>query len=582
MQCASYERDYTSANAACTGIDRARELLDAALTTTREDIGAVATQFEMLSSEVQRILELTSPIVDCVREDWVASIVPVAHRLDVSARRFIEERIESLAAISNVFTNEAKMLENLLSLTADQRSIAHEGKNLGVLASIEVAGLGAAGRRFEYMARELDEFSAMISSGTEEVRTEARQRRITLIDRHRKFNLTLQRRREYFHSIERELGEAIATMDSVLAELARIPADFQECVAMIAANISRVVEAVQMQDVTRQQTEHVRDALIRVSGEDFNCEPRSCKNQERRSAILRIQALQVESVRHSTKEWVEQVNQCLESILAAGSSDVVAMGAKILAQERRLSSQLARIERLQRDCDVDDAEIEVCLAGLGALMRITKTHLERSRLARDRMQLLNFNSMIEARHLGSQASAVLEITRNIGRISTVWSQLTDRSDHTLEAMLTSSARADEAHRTRTRLGMEALGNARRESQAGLATLSQAAAIADRNGKKIDCAIATLHDEIKVLRRIAERLTHSVALLLEAREEIDEASDIARSSAAALTNDELQQIETECAQLYTSELERRILRAALYGEAMPLAAAAVTANDVELF
>ena len=582
MYSAANEYGQTSTLNACAGIDHACELLEAALATTGADIGSIATRFERLSTEVQGILELTSAIVDGVRGDWVESIVPTARTLDASARCFLEDRIESLAAISNVFTNEAKMLENLLSLTADQRSIAHEEKALGVLASIEVARLGASGRRFEYMARELDEFSAMVSSGTGEVRTEAGQRRTTLIDRHRKFNLTLQRRREHFQSIELELGEAIATMDSALVELARIPADFRECVAMIAANVSRVVEAVQMQDVTRQQTEHVCDALTRLSGGNFNCEARSCKDQERRTMILRIQALQLENVRNSTQEWIAQVNRCLESILHAGSSDVAAIGAKILVQERGLSRQLARIERLQRECEVDDAEIEVCLAGLGALMRITKAHLERSRLARDRMQLLNFNSMIEARHLGSQASAVLEITRNIGRISTVWSQLTDRSSHTLESMLSSSARADEAHRTRTRASMEALGNARQKSQSGLAKLSEAAAIADQNGGEIEGAVAILRNEINTLGCIAERLTHSVALLFEAGEEIGRASEIARSDTAPLTRDELQQIETECANLYTSELERRILRAALYGEPMPLAGAAMRGNDVELF
>jgi hypothetical protein len=64
-----------------------------------------------------------------------------------------------------VFTSEAKMLETLLSLTTEQRFIAREGETLAVLASIEVARLAAEGRRFEYMARELAEFSAMVSSG---------------------------------------------------------------------------------------------------------------------------------------------------------------------------------------------------------------------------------------------------------------------------------------------------------------------------------------------------------------------------------------------------------------------------------
>jgi hypothetical protein len=184
-------------------VDRASALLERALTNTGEDIRAISAQFESLAREVQQVLNLTTEIVECVQQDWVQSIVPVAQALASSARRFIEERIESLAAISNVFTGEATMLENLLSLTTEQRSIAREGKTLGVLASIEVARLAAAGSRFEYMARELDEFSAMVLLGAAEVRTKAEQRRKTLIDRRRKLDLTLQRRTSHFKVMRR-------------------------------------------------------------------------------------------------------------------------------------------------------------------------------------------------------------------------------------------------------------------------------------------------------------------------------------------------------------------------------------------
>lgn len=120
-------------------VDRARALLETALTTSGEDIRAVARHFERLAHEVQNVLDLTSGIVNCVQQDWVVSIVPSARALASSARRFIEERIDSLAAISTVFTSEAKMLETLLSLTTEQRFIAREGETLAVLASIEVA-----------------------------------------------------------------------------------------------------------------------------------------------------------------------------------------------------------------------------------------------------------------------------------------------------------------------------------------------------------------------------------------------------------------------------------------------------------
>jgi hypothetical protein len=119
-------------------VDHAHALLESALTTTGEDIRAVATQFETLAQEVQNVLDLTSGIVDCVQQDWIVSIVPMARELASSARCFIEERVDSLAAISIVFTGESKMLEKLLSLAAQQRSLGREG-NFG---SQQRAGYG--------------------------------------------------------------------------------------------------------------------------------------------------------------------------------------------------------------------------------------------------------------------------------------------------------------------------------------------------------------------------------------------------------------------------------------------------------
>ncbi len=561
------------------GIDRARALLETALITSCEDTRALAAQFERLAEEVQSVLGFTSEIVDCIQQDWVMSIAPMTRALASSARRFIEQRIDSLAVISDGFTSEAGMLDKLSSLTKEQRSIAREGWALRVLASIEGARLLGAGSRFEYMAHELDEFSEMVLFGAAEVQTETERRRATLTERRSSLNLALQRRTEHFNIIEAQLSDSIATMDTALVDFARITTDFQQCIALISCNIAKVVEAIQMQDITRQQTEHVRDMLIRTSSE---LETRDARRHEARlNAILKVQAFQVRNACRSTKEWINQVHQCLESILHVGSSDVLAVGTKILEQERALSSQLVNFERLEQECAADDMEIEVSRAGIGELMRITKDYLARSELVRDRMHLLNLNSMIEACHLGD-AAAVLEITRNIGHISIGWSALTDRSGETLEAMLSSAASAEESHRTKTRLSREDLGNARHESNAGFVALSKAAAIADCNGGRVKTAITAMHDESTILGSTAARLARSIAIMEEAQNELQKAEEVSANNEVHLTDEDRLQIEKECAVMYSSELERRILRAALYGEKMPAYRAVVEKNGVELF
>ena len=92
-------------------INRACEKLQLFLTTTGEDIRASATQFEKLEAEVQRVLEPASGIVRCVQEDWTRSLVPMAHKLDQAARRFIEKRMNQLRRSVRCSASEARILK---------------------------------------------------------------------------------------------------------------------------------------------------------------------------------------------------------------------------------------------------------------------------------------------------------------------------------------------------------------------------------------------------------------------------------------------------------------------------------------
>jgi flagellar biosynthesis/type III secretory pathway protein FliH len=557
-------------------LERARELLAEALDATREGIGGVARQFERLAAEAGEVLDRTAAIVACVEGECGGFMVPLTERLGAAAREFLSERIASLSVVADVFVREGAMLEKLGTLTRDQGRIAREGKALAVLAAMEVARLGATGEGFEYMARELNEFSQMVTLGAAEVRRQTEERSAGLEARRRGLDRSVERMRGNFRRVESELGEAIREMHGAVEELGRIPQGFRDCVAAIAERISRVVAAVQAEDITRQQTEHVREALERV---DFGLEAGKDRSSAgRRAALLRVQAAQMRSVERTTEDWIAQIDECLEGILQVSSSEVVAIAATILRQEQALAGQLGRVEELERESEADHAGIEQFLEGLNGLSRLVRAHLERSRDARERMQLLNFNSMIEARRLGSRAAAVLEVARNISRISSDWGELTDRSGAAMEEMLEASSLAEEANRRVARATMENLERARAEGHGGIEALKQAAATAQENGARVEAAVGRLHREIDAAGGMAARLQDSLGLIGRAVELVEAGAGCAPGPAAV----ELGELEREWSAQYTSEVERQVLRAALYGEAMPEAQTAVTGNDVELF
>jgi hypothetical protein len=199
------------------------------------------------------------------------------------------------------------------------------------------------------------------------------------------------------------------------------------------------------------------------------------------------------------------------------------------------------------------------------------------------MHRLNLNAIIEATHLGDRAAAVLEIAGQISRISADWSELTSRSSQSMEETLRASARTEDSTRAVASASRESLCEAQRHSRAGVATMREAAEAAAVKAEKVQGAVSVLHGRIADLTALAHQLRESLQLIGQVVEQIEQAE--ARwdkydpDVPAAFEREEL---ESACAAAYTSETERQVLRAALYGEAMPSAAAEVIGNDVEMF
>lgn len=121
--------------------------------TAESEIGSVARAFECLADHVDTILKLVAAIVGCVENDRVSSVLPKVQALGAAARRFIEDRLQATAVILETVTTEMRLLRQLSLVTGGQAEIALQTRELSILTNIEVARLGSAGVRFQYLAR---------------------------------------------------------------------------------------------------------------------------------------------------------------------------------------------------------------------------------------------------------------------------------------------------------------------------------------------------------------------------------------------------------------------------------------------
>ena len=567
-------RDAETAHA----LRRMGEDLTAVLGDSEREIGVLARGFEELAQGTAEVVESARAVVSCAESEPMQALRGKLDRLNTETQRFLSERLGATAAILETVTGEALRLKTLERQTQAQRGIARETEMLRVLTNIEVARLGEVGASFAYLAHELNDFSATVAKSTGELSRHTGERRRAVEETRRTLTAELPRMRIEFAHTGEGLNRAVEVADAVLRQMTETSGRFRGCVEQIATQIAGVVAAIQAHDITRQQIEHVRSGLEMLAAAEPQDE-RSLTAAERRGGLA-IQQYQLRSIRLTVEQWTGQIGSCLQAIRKVASSEILDLAPAVFEEEAQLSSQLEGIGRLEAACAQADGAVRASFAGISGLMPLVAEHLARSKAVRERLQLLMFNSIVEASHLGTQADGILEISRTIKRISAAWSGLTGESEQAVGhiAALVEGSRA----------ALEVFGEGRRATlneaeeavQGGLASLREAARCAEEKGRQIQDAVVPLDARLAGLGEARDRLEACLARLagvLAAVEQVQAA--MPRGPEAAL---DAEAMERRFGASYTTEMERAVLRAAVAGGPLPEAGQSFAGNDVELF
>ncbi|MGB7354876.1 MAG: hypothetical protein WBD06_14310 [Acidobacteriaceae bacterium] len=577
--------DHAEAQPATGATDATRAL---ALRATTEDLGAVleesqcgigrlAADFEAMAEATHAIVESAATMVACAEGARIPRVLAAVQGLSGATQSFLGQRLEATVQIVETVTAEAALLARLAQLTRAQKAIVRETAMLRVLTNIEVARLGEVGAGFEYLARELDDFATAVAESIAALTAHTEERRAEIDTTRRGLTKELPRMREEYAQLEERLGRAHAEMDTTLAELTETPARFHRCVAEIAQQIAGVVAAIQAHDITHQQMEHVRAALSEIAGE------METGGDAEVAAGLSIQSYQVRSIQATVEAWTGQIRRCLEGIAQLAATEILDMGRGVLGRERLLESEMERMEQLEEQCAADNVKVQASFAGIAGLMQLVGEHLERSRAVRERLQLLMFNSIVEASHLGAQADGILEISNTIKRLSAEWSAITRQSEEAMQEIRRLVEQNQTTMEAFSREAQEGLRSAREQARAGLLTLQEAAQCAESRGQQIQEDAGTMQERGTEARAASDRLGSCLARLARILAQIDAAREAAdREAAGGIAGWDPAAMEQRFGSAYTTEMERAVLRAALEGGPLPVAQEGFAGNAVELF
>jgi len=571
-------RSRHSVDAMQTCVATAQTHLDQVLRDSERSIAVLSQHFQDLAHDCDLLMTTTRELVTATQSSGAQDVLPFMRRIYGDCEAVLHLRLEAAGGVAELLSREQDLLEELEKPSRAQQATSRMASIIAVMLRIEIARLGHDGEGFTYMSGELEQASDTISKSvdvlqeliqTRQGRTPARRIGIEESRSQARRNLAL---------IESGREDALQRADRALQDFEQLPVSFEGCVKEVSSNIGRVTGAVQMQDLTRQQTEHVGAALRALRGDIT-----SSLKASQTMAALRVQLEQAQNVCRTTEGWIGEIEQCAASILRLGDEELLAIMKQIVCLEISLEQQGQWVAQFESEFHQYDRVNEQEFGEFETMMAMVRKHLEQSQSTSDHLQLLNLNSMVAAHNVGTQAASVLQITNSISRLAADWRGLTTQSVDSMEEMLAAASSRGEQARSASSSTRTAIAAIQEETQSTLGSLRSISALGvrcQREGqemvKRMHARMTQVDDSLAGLRGVVTGIKAAVGAIERALEQGGNPDPL------QLSETERRAIEQQFGSAYTSEIERQVLRSVLFGEVIPPSSPMASVGDIELF
>lgn len=414
-----------------------RKIIAPSITTLRDMAGTTEDEFLQIGSQLQgfylRSAELTSMasrLVDAVSGERVQSLV---ERL----RQMIADMEAYLASARGQSDDSCQTLERIIDLL-NQVSQPLEGfqkmyKTLRMLSTstkIESSRLGENGTGFLTLAMDVEKLSHQVNEKSSNI-LKQRQMLASMISE------TLQVVRSTKSAQDANVGGILASTATSLEELVSVNercTRFGGLVASISGevtgNISEVVSSMQSHDITRQQVEHIVEALERLAADLQAVGDADVDVERQRSLIIEagdVCELQSAQLRHASSALYgavcsivdnlrdvarQQTEMATETMTVTGVADSTG-NSFVDAMSRGLSAVTAVLAT----CANDDQEMSATMKKVAGTIGEIAGFVSDIEEIGSEIDLIALNSQIKAAHTGREGAALGVLAEAIKRLS---------------------------------------------------------------------------------------------------------------------------------------------------------------------
>ena len=402
--------------------------------STERDFLAVGGKLMEFRSSAREIAEAMAAAAELVSGEQgrnasraLARMLDHSRRVDAS----VGQSGLALGAVQDLSIRLRNAFSGLSNLVSIFRSLC-------TLTQIETARLGGAGADLGHLAAEIRPLSEHIQSSGEGV----------LDASHRLEDEVRSAMRSGAQLRDTQLKELHALADSAvdslraLEERRRLAAESSDRQAAeytaLGAAIDDLVASIQFHDITRQQVEHVIEALGRLSADGNG---RGAASPLNSGALFALQASQLAEAARLFAASIERIESDLESIAARleGSAQAVRglMGISFSDHAsffQKMEAQFGTILEILAASTAAHQKTAATAAGLEQTIGRMRSSVTEIRGTEIQIQRISTNATIRSIHIGAPGVALNKIAEVMQRLALESNSNTDGAAATLEEM----------------------------------------------------------------------------------------------------------------------------------------------------
>ena len=414
-----------------------RQVLPVAVETLTHMAGATEDEFLQIGSQLQDfyrrssdISSMANQLVNVVSGDQTKMLIDRLREMIADMEAYLgstreqnRHTYEALSHITSLLDQVSQPLEGFQKMTKTLRM-------LGISTKIESSRLGETGSGFLTLALDVEKLSHLVSEKSAKIIGKRQELLVMIND-----NLRLVHSSETAH--DSKLGAVMDSTSHSLQELIDVNGRCDSFGTMISSissdvsgNIGEVVSSLQMHDMTRQQIEHIVEALQQLLANLGESVINNSGRESLKKLLIEtgdVCELQSAQLRHATSELYnsvtsivgnlqdvagKQTSMAAETFSTAGIMD--SSGGSFMDT---ISKGLATITSVLVACSQDDREMAATLHRMADTLQEVTSFVDEIKDIGSEIDLIALNSQIKAAHTGKEGAALGVLAEAIKRLS---------------------------------------------------------------------------------------------------------------------------------------------------------------------